>query len=164
MILRDIFDRMNNYGKRLSRAEVFAALHPGKGSSVEPFSDFQRIAESIHGERGFGVVDGDTVLHAVLARRGGDVTRDIRIEFSSERIREPRDFGSETPEKAYREGESGMIFPAPCACSPPTRWSRWTYPMAATRIPSRTVPWTRSGPSHWRGSGSSFPCLHEATG
>lgn len=108
MILRDIFDRMNNYGKRLSRAEVFAALHPGKGSSMEPFSDFQRIAESIHGERGFGVVDGDTVLHAVLARRGGDVTRDIRIEFSSERIREPRDFGSETPEKAYREGELAL--------------------------------------------------------
>src|SRR5699024_4920619 len=27
-VLRDIFDRLNSYGKRLSRAEVFAALHP----------------------------------------------------------------------------------------------------------------------------------------
>jgi Fe2+ or Zn2+ uptake regulation protein len=26
--VRDIFDRMNNSGKRLSRAEVFSALHP----------------------------------------------------------------------------------------------------------------------------------------
>lgn len=28
-VLRDIFDRMNNYGRRLSRAEVFSALHGG---------------------------------------------------------------------------------------------------------------------------------------
>ncbi|HCF58546.1 MAG TPA: DUF262 domain-containing protein, partial [Myxococcales bacterium] len=28
-ILRDIFDRMNNYGRRLGRAEVFSALNPG---------------------------------------------------------------------------------------------------------------------------------------
>ncbi len=107
-VLRDIFDRMNNYGKRLSRAEVFSALHPGKGSSVEPFSHFQRIAESIHDERGFGIVDDDTVLRAVLARRGGDVTRDIRIEFSSERVRKVRDFGSETAEVSYREAELAL--------------------------------------------------------
>jgi hypothetical protein len=106
-VLRDIFDRMNNYGKRLSRAEVFSALHPGKGSSVEPFSHFQRIAESIHAERGFGIVDDDTVLRAVLARRGGNVTRDIRVEFS-ERTRETRDFGADTPEEAYREGERAL--------------------------------------------------------
>jgi hypothetical protein len=107
-VLRDIFDRMNNYGKRLSRAEVFSALHPGKGSSVEPFSHFQRIAESIHDERSFGLVDDDTVLQAVLARRGGNVTRDIRIEFSVERTREPRDFGAESEEAAYREGELAL--------------------------------------------------------
>ena len=82
-VLRDIFDRLNNYGKRLSRAEVFSALHPGRTSSDEPFYDFQRIAESIHGECGFGIVDDDTVLRAVLARRGGNVTRDIRVEFSN---------------------------------------------------------------------------------
>jgi len=108
-VLRDIFDRMNNYGKRLSRAEIFSALHPGKGSSVEPFSHFQRIAESIHDDRGFGIVDNDTVLRAVLARRGGDVTRDIRIEFSSERTRKSRDFENETAETAYREGEMALL-------------------------------------------------------
>jgi uncharacterized protein DUF262 len=107
-ILRDIFDRMNNYGKRLSLAEVFSALHPGKGSGVEPFSHFQQIAESIHAERGFGIVDDDTVMRAVLARRGGNVSRDIRIEFS-EHAREARDFGAETPEEAYREGETALL-------------------------------------------------------
>lgn len=106
-VLREIFDRMNNYGKRLRLAEVFSALHPGKSMSDEPFSEFQRIAESIHSERGFGVVDDDTVLRAVLARRGGNVSRDIRVEFS-ERTREPRDFGTETPEQAYREGELAL--------------------------------------------------------
>lgn len=106
-VLREIFDRMNNYGKRLRLAEVFSALHPGKSVGEEPFSEFQRIAESIHSERGFGVVDDDTVLRAVLARRGGNVSRDIRVEFSG-RTREPRDFGTETPEQAYREGEFAL--------------------------------------------------------
>lgn len=106
-ILREIFDRLNNYGKRLSRAEVFSALHPDQGNRAEPFSPFQRIAESIHSERGFGVVDDDTVLRVVLARRGGNVSRDIRVEFS-ERAREFRDFGKETEEQAYREGEAAL--------------------------------------------------------
>lgn len=107
-VLRDIFDRMNNYGKRLSRAEVFSALHPGKDNRLEPFSPFQRIAESIHSERGFGIIDDDTVLRVVLARRGGNVSRDIRVEFS-ERARDARDFGKETEEQAYREGEAALM-------------------------------------------------------
>ena len=32
-VLEDIFDRMNNYGKRLTRAEIFSALFAG---SEEP--------------------------------------------------------------------------------------------------------------------------------
>lgn len=107
-VLRDIFDRMNNYGKRLSRAEVFSALHPGQGSGLEPASDFQRISESIHAERGFGLVDGDTILRSVLARRGGNVSRDIRVEFLAS-TREARDFGAETAETAYREGELALL-------------------------------------------------------
>ncbi len=107
-VLRDIFDRLNNYGKRLSRAEVFSALHPGQTSSVEPFSHFQKIAESIHSERGFGIIDDDTVLRTVLARRGGNVTRDIRVEFSN-RTRESRDFANEVPEEAYRQGELALL-------------------------------------------------------
>ncbi len=106
-VLRDIFDRMNNYGKRLSRAEVFAALHPAPGSAVEPASRFQQIAESIEAERGFGLLDDDTVLRSVLARRGGNVTRDIRVEFS-ESTQKARDFGGEQAETAYREGARAL--------------------------------------------------------
>ncbi|WP_133511340.1 DUF262 domain-containing protein [Candidatus Thiosymbion oneisti] len=106
-VLRDIFDRMNNYGKRLSRAEVFSALHPGYGKDREPSLPFQRIADTIQDGLGFGLLDDDTVLRAVLARRGGNVTRDIRTEFSAE-TRKPRDFQGETPEQAYREGEEAL--------------------------------------------------------
>jgi len=106
--LRVIFDRLNNSGKRLTRAEVFAALHPGQEAAVEPFSAFQRIADNIDRERGFGRLDDDTVLRAVLARRGGNVSREIRTEFTGARTREPRDFEDEAAETAYREGELAL--------------------------------------------------------
>lgn len=106
-VLRDIFDRMNNFGKRLSRAEVFAALHPGRDSELERSSRSEQIAVVINAERGFGLIDDDTVLRSVLARRGGNVTRDIRVEFS-ESTQGARDFGHETPEVAYREGETAL--------------------------------------------------------
>ena len=111
-VLRDIFDRMNNYGKRLSRAEVFSALHPGQGSDAEPASPFQRISEAIHAERGFGLVDDDTVLRSVLARRSGNVARDIRLEFSKPKEkghRAVRDFEAELAETAYREAEIALL-------------------------------------------------------
>jgi hypothetical protein len=104
-VLRDIFDRMNNYGRRLSRAEVFSALHGGRapdGSDVR-LSD---IADQVDVETGFGRLDDDTVLRAVLARRGGDVTREIRNEFKGNDV--PRDFVGESPETAYREGHRAL--------------------------------------------------------
>ncbi|HMU31908.1 MAG TPA: DUF262 domain-containing protein [Nitrospira sp.] len=107
-VLRDIFDRMNNYGKRLSRAEVFSALHPGEPGIGDSTINFQSIAESIHSKKSFGVIDDDTIMRAVLARRGGNVTRDIRIEFG-QGVRESRDFAGESPETAYREGEGSII-------------------------------------------------------
>ncbi|WP_394822872.1 DUF262 domain-containing protein [Pendulispora albinea] len=107
-VLRDIFNRMNNYGKRLSRAEVFSALHRAQGRrSAEPHSPFADIAELIDHEQGFGRLDDDTVLRAVLARRGGDVTRDIHLEFSSSTA-QARDFANETEESAYREGAAAI--------------------------------------------------------
>ncbi|MFZ2450771.1 MAG: DUF262 domain-containing protein [Methylovulum miyakonense] len=105
-ILRDIFDRMNNYGKRLSRAEVFSALHFSGSVEAEPSLPFQRIAETIHDERGFGIVDSDTVLRAVLARRGSNVSREIRDEFVA---RQSRDFNDESPQQAYSEGEKALL-------------------------------------------------------
>jgi hypothetical protein len=103
-VLRDIFDRMNNTGKRLTRAEVFAALHPDTRSSdhnTSPSYSFEVIADAVDAEFGFGKVDGDTILHAILARRGPDVSRDIRAEFSQD---VERDFGQELEQEAYREG------------------------------------------------------------
>jgi len=104
-VLRDIFDRMNNYGKRLSRAEVFTALHSGKRAS-----DLPRTLSDISGHLdthfGFGPLDEDTVLRAFLARRGADVTREIRVEFGSERV--SREFPGETAEDANRGTEAAL--------------------------------------------------------
>jgi hypothetical protein len=106
-VLRDIFDRMNNYGRRLSRAEVFSALHGGRapGGSDIKLSD---IADQVDAETGFGRLDDDTVLRAVLARRGGDVTREIRNEFKVN-DESARDFAGESPETAYREGQRALV-------------------------------------------------------
>lgn len=105
-ILRDIFDRMNNYGKRLTRAEVFSALHSKQGPSGPPHT-FTDIADSIDAERGFGKVDDDTVLRAVLARRGADVTREIRVEFDRTRVQ--RDFAPESVGDAYLGSEQALL-------------------------------------------------------
>ncbi|MGY0776760.1 DUF262 domain-containing protein [Azospirillum argentinense] len=105
--LRDIFDRLNNYGKRLTSAEVFSALHSQGGNGEEYAPSFQRIAEVVHAKTGFGIIDDDTLMRAILARRGGDVTRDIRIEFS-EGVRGSRDFGNESTTDAYREGGQAL--------------------------------------------------------
>lgn len=102
-VLRDIFDRMNNYGRRLSRAEVFSALHSGAQGSGPP-RNFGEIAEHLDARLGFGKLDEDTVLRALLARRGPDVTREIRDEFSGR----PREFSDETREDAYRGVEDAL--------------------------------------------------------
>jgi len=43
-----------------------------------------------------------------LARRGGNVSRDIRVEFSGRARPESRDFSGEIEEQAYREGEAAL--------------------------------------------------------
>jgi len=104
-VLRDIFDRMNNYGKRLTRPEVFSALHASEGTHGPPRT-LEDIVDHLDTRFGFGELEGDTVLQAVLARRGPDVTRDIRAEFSSERV--SREFPDETRDEAYRKGEDAL--------------------------------------------------------
>ena len=107
-VLRDIFDRLNNYGKRLTRAEVFAALHPGPDSSAAGSVDvLGDIAAAVDREFGFGLIDSDTVLRAVLARRGPDVTREIRREFDGDRG-QLGDFPGESVEGAYQQGEAAL--------------------------------------------------------
>ncbi|GAA2719866.1 MULTISPECIES: DUF262 domain-containing protein [Streptomyces] len=99
-VLQDIFDRMNNYGKRLKRAEVFSALYAGDESKQDETLTIERIAHGINIERQFGAIDDDTILRAILARRGPDVTRDIHHEFED---------GREDRDAAYKAGEEALL-------------------------------------------------------
>jgi hypothetical protein len=99
-ILQDIFDRMNNYGKRLSRAEIFAALNAGDESQGEGSLTFEIIADQIDFDLAFGKIDSDTVLSAILARRGPDVRRNIRTEFSKH--------GDEGRDAAFEAGAEAL--------------------------------------------------------
>lgn len=104
-VIRDIFDRMNNYGKRLTRAEVFSALHGGSRDDGKS-QTLADIVLNISATYLFGEIDDDTILRAILARRGPDVTRDIRVEFSRTRV--SREFPGETSEQAYHAGEQAL--------------------------------------------------------
>jgi hypothetical protein len=79
--LRDIFDRMNTFGRRLTQAEVFQSLHTASGGS-EP-ADLRALVDEVR-DLGFGSLQEDTVLRAVLAARGGDPYRDFRKEFGED--------------------------------------------------------------------------------
>jgi hypothetical protein len=118
-VLQDIFDRMNNFGKRLSRAEIFSGLFAGDEAAKDTTSTLDRIAQNIDDDLGFGLIDNDTVLQAVLARRGPDVKREIRNEFGAEekvglsrRAHQPGraiiEFPGEDRDTAYALGEEAM--------------------------------------------------------
>jgi hypothetical protein len=114
-VLQDIFDRMNNYGKRLSRAEIFSALFAGDESERGTRLTLDRIAEGIDQDLGFGVIDKDTVLKAILARRGPDVLREIRNELAEDTAaRAPHtgraiiEFPDEDRDTAYRLGGEAL--------------------------------------------------------
>ena len=108
-ILTDIFDRMNNYGKRLRRSEIFEALFAKEEHLRDEDLTFSGIANRIDAETGFGRIEDRTVLSSVLARRGSDPTRDIRIEFDPEVKRRPVDFPDEDRDSAYRNGEAALL-------------------------------------------------------
>ncbi|MFG2036970.1 DUF262 domain-containing protein [Dactylosporangium sp. NPDC048998] len=79
--LLDIFTRMNNAGKRLTKAEVFQALH-SQTAADEPLT--LAAIGRISAELGFGAMDDQLVLRCVLAYRGGDIFRDdFTHEFES---------------------------------------------------------------------------------
>ncbi len=104
-VLQDIFDRLNNYGKRLSKAEIFTALNAGSETDAADRLTIPLIAENINAERGFGVVDGDTVLKTILARRNPDVLRDIRNEFSG---KSGIEFPGEDRDRAYEQTQIAL--------------------------------------------------------
>ena len=103
-VLRDIFDRMNNYGKRLSRAEVFTALNPAGDDDSGDELTVRRIAERVDADLQFGVTDDDTVLRVILSRRGPDVTREIRGEFAES----GSDFPHEGRSEAFGRAEDAV--------------------------------------------------------
>lgn len=106
-VLEDIFDRMNNYGKRLTRAEIFSALFAGEEGAKDQTSTLDRIAQNINDDFDFGLIDNDTVLQAVLARRAPDVHREIRNEFG-EAARTFIEFPDEDRDTAYAQGEESI--------------------------------------------------------
>lgn len=108
-VIRDIFDRTNSYGKRLSRAEIFSGLTaPDEGAEFESDDPLATgvIAERIERDRGFGRIDDDTILYCILARRGQDISRDPRAEFedSSGLL----DFPGEGRADAYAAGAEAL--------------------------------------------------------
>jgi hypothetical protein len=105
LILRDIFDRINNYGKRMTTAEVFSALHGGSDDKTKP-QQLADISLDIEAEHSFGNIDEDTILRSILARRGANVARDIRAEFSTRGS--SREFPNETAREAYSEGKRAL--------------------------------------------------------
>lgn len=102
-ILQDIFDRMNNYGKRLTRSEVFAALNAPDGQTDS--LTFEGIAAQIDADLSFGPIDSNTILASILSRRGPDVRREIRTEFAS-KSDEGRDAAYSSGAKALRRAVS----------------------------------------------------------
>jgi hypothetical protein len=83
--LREIFDRMNTFGKALKRAEIFQALHSAP-LDVQP-SDLDALRERVSTLR-FGDFTAQTQMQSVMALRGGKVDRDFRQEFTDDADRQ----------------------------------------------------------------------------
>ena len=81
--LREIFDRINTFGKRMNRAEVFHAL---TSASTPGGSDLPYLADKIASWE-FGAIANNTLLLCVLSVRGSDVLRDFRAEFANDSAR-----------------------------------------------------------------------------
>ncbi|MFD5618438.1 DUF262 domain-containing protein [Streptomyces yangpuensis] len=82
--LREIFDRMNTFGKTLKRAEIFQALHSAP-LDVQP-SDLDALRERV-AALDFGDFSPQILMQSVMAVRGGKVDRDFRQEFENDEDR-----------------------------------------------------------------------------
>lgn len=69
--LRTIFGRLNSAGRPLKQSDVFNALHGG--SKGQP-SDLRELSRNLS-DLGFGVIEQEWLLKAVLAVKGLDITR-----------------------------------------------------------------------------------------
>lgn len=86
---------------------LISALFAGKESAKGDTPTLDRIAQNINDDLAFGLIDNDTVLQAVLARRAPDVHRQIRNEFGEE-ARAFIEFPDEDRDTAYRQGEEAI--------------------------------------------------------
>ncbi|MDR1295025.1 MAG: DUF262 domain-containing protein [Bifidobacteriaceae bacterium] len=104
--LRQVFDRMNNFGKRLSKAEVFDALHGTGTRSTGQEDRFRTIGDRLDATTTFGRVADTTLMYSFLARRGGDPSRDVHHEFSAARPPKRGSLAGETSARAYADFET----------------------------------------------------------
>lgn len=79
--LRTIFGRLNSAGKPLKGSEIFNALH-GSSEEGQP-SNLKALAEGLK-DMGFGALDTQSILKAVLAVRGLDITRDFKPQLKGQ--------------------------------------------------------------------------------
>jgi hypothetical protein len=79
--LREIFDRLNTFGKQLRREEVFEALH-AVAPGMEP-SGLRALSADVRGF-GFGEISESVLMQSLLAIRGDRIDRDFRGEFTSD--------------------------------------------------------------------------------
>ncbi len=108
-VLQDIFSRVNSYGKRLSRAEIFSGLTAtDEDTQVSESSSLTigLIAEKVEFERNFGRIDDDTILYCILARRGRNIARNPRPEFDENN--RATEFPGESREDAYLAGAKAI--------------------------------------------------------
>ena len=83
--VREMFDRLNNSGRRLTQAEIFDALHTVT-DQMEP-SNLAALAAAVKGF-GFGEIPDRVLMRSVLAIRQGRVDRDFRREFRDDTDRQ----------------------------------------------------------------------------
>lgn len=109
VVLTDIFDRMNNFGRKLNRGEIFSALYSGEEEGADDRLTLAKISDNVAARTGFGSIDIGTILASVLARRGPDPMRDIRVEFSLTGRRTKSEFPEEDEPTAFSQGEEALV-------------------------------------------------------
>ncbi|MGH3417285.1 MAG: DUF262 domain-containing protein, partial [Actinocrinis sp.] len=82
--LKNIFDRMNTFGKRMTKVEVFNALHT-VSTNRSPSNLASLSAASV--AAGFGAIAQPLLMQCVMASREGRTDREFRQEFLDENDR-----------------------------------------------------------------------------
>lgn len=78
-IVREVFDRLNTRGRKLTRSEVFEAIDRPERSG-HSVGEVQRALENLR----FGRIDKELILKSLVAVRGEDITQAFRPKWSRE--------------------------------------------------------------------------------